>query len=50
VHLLRVRGYNAAERLIARHAELLRTAEQASEQTNELSEREAADGGEAKAD
>jgi HPr kinase/phosphorylase len=48
VHLLRVRGYNAAERLVARHTELLREAGRADVRTNELNEREAADGGEAK--
>ncbi len=31
VHLLRVRGYNAAERLVARHAELLRQAQREGE-------------------
>src|SRR5437868_6206111 len=48
VHLLRVRGYNAAERLVARHAELLRAAEQASEGATDGDEREATDDGEAK--
>ncbi len=47
VHLLRMRGYNAAERLIARHAELLRppppAAARDSTGTNETSGRETVD-------